>query len=92
MLRKRVVVLVAAAVMLLSMLVAAAPAFAQGEGFDQGVGGSDPQPGQTEKAQSPQIDPPQGKPGVSRRDSSAAEHDQSDSRSSFGKRVDAQQG
>ena len=57
MLRKRVAVLVAAAMMVLSMLAVSAPAFAQGEG------GCDPQPGQTEKAQSSGSTPPQGKPG-----------------------------
>ena len=58
MLRKRVAVLVAAAVMVLSMLVASAPVFAQG------VGGCDPQPGQTEKAQSDYSTPPQQHPGA----------------------------
>jgi hypothetical protein len=43
---KRVTVLVAAAMMVLSMLVVSAPPFAQGES------GSDPQPGQTETATS----------------------------------------
>ena len=58
MLRKRVALLVAAAVMVVSMLVASAPVFAQGEG------GCDPQPGQTERAQGETNTPPQGHPGA----------------------------
>ena len=74
------------------MLATAAPtAFAQGEGSDQGVGGSDPQPGQTEKAQSPQIDPPQAKPGGFTRSTTANEHDPSGGQTGFGKRVQQQQ-
>ena len=70
------------------MLATATPtAFAQGEGSDQGVGGSDPQPGQTEKAQSPQIDPPQAKPGDFTRSSTANEHDTSGGKTGFGNRV-----
>jgi hypothetical protein len=52
-LRKRVAVLVAAAVML-AMLAASAPVFAQG------TGGCDTKPGQTERTSSP----PQGHPGA----------------------------
>jgi hypothetical protein len=89
--RKRIVALLTMAVMAVAMLAAAAPAFAQGEGFDEGVGGSDPQPGQTEKAQSPQADPPQGKPGGTRRANAGSEHDTHDALTGFGHRVDAQQ-
>ena len=74
------------------LLVMAAPAFAQGEGFDEGVGGSDPQPGQTEKSRAPQVNPPQGEPGATRRAPTAHEHDTSDRSTGFGERVDAQQG
>jgi hypothetical protein len=81
-LRKRVAVLVAAAMMVLSMLAVSAPAFAQGEG------GCDPQPGQTEKAQSSGSTPPQGKPGGNKRSESGSEHNPSDSRTGFGIRVD----
>jgi hypothetical protein len=80
-LRKRVAVLVAAAVMVLSMLVVSAPAFAQGEG------GSDPQPGQTEKARAPQQSPPPGEPGVTRRAQAGSDHDTSDRATGFGERV-----
>jgi len=85
-LRKRVAVLVAAAVMVLSMLAASAPAFGQGED------GCDLQPGQTEKARSGQSTPPQGKPALIKRDTTANDHDTSDPRTGFGKRVDAQGG
>lgn len=56
MLRKRVAVLVAAAVMVLCMLTAPAA-------FAQGTGECDPQPGQTEKSRSPQTSPPAVRPG-----------------------------
>jgi hypothetical protein len=81
-LRKRLAVLVAAAVMLLSMFAVTAPAFAQGEG------GCDPQPGESEMNRSPQLSPPQSKPGTTRRDPSGGEHDTSDVRTGFGDRVD----
>ena len=83
MLRKRVAVLVATAMIVLAMLAASAPAFAQGEG------GCDPQPGQVEKSQGPQINPPQGKPGETRRDPTGNEHDPTDGKTGFGDRVDA---
>jgi hypothetical protein len=75
------------------MLATAAPAaFAQGEGFDQGVGGSDQQPGQTGKAQSSTSTPPQGKPGSIQRSESGSKNDPSDNGTGFGKRVEAQEG
>lgn len=80
--RRRIAVLVAMAVMMVAMLAASAPAFAQG------VGGCDPQPGQTEKSQSPHISPPGGKPSGFQRASTANEHDTSDPRTGFGQRVD----
>ena len=82
MLRKRVAVLVAAAVMVLSMLAASAPVFAQGEG------GCDQQPGQTEKARAPQNSPPLGEPGATRRSQTGNEHDTSDRSTGFGERVE----
>ena len=86
MLRKRVAVLVAAAMLVLTML-AAAPAFAQGQGFAQGVGGSDPNPGESEGSSSPLGTPPQAKPGTGIRDPIANEQDQHDTRTGFGHRV-----
>ena len=77
MLRKRVAVLVAAAVMVLSMLVASAPVFAQGEG------GCDPTPGQVEKARGDVSTPPAGHPGTIHSD-----NPQSDGSTGFGERVD----
>ncbi len=56
--RKRIVALLAMVVMMVAMLAAAAPAFAQG------VGGCDPQPGQTERSQGEGESPPQGHPGA----------------------------
>jgi hypothetical protein len=52
-------VLVAAAVMVLSMLVVSAPA-----AFAQGVGGGDPNPGGSEDSQSNHSTPPTAKPGT----------------------------
>jgi len=72
-----VAVLVAAAMMVLAMLVASAPVFAQGEG------GCDPQPGQTEKARSSGSTPPQGIPGGVHSD-----NPQSEGATGFGDRVD----
>ena len=69
MLGKRLAVLVAAAVMMLSMFVASAPAFAQG------VGGCDANPGNTEATRSPLTTPPQTKPGAVARNPEANEHD-----------------
>ncbi len=77
MLRKRVAVLVAAAVMVLSMLAASAPAFAQDEFPGQGEGATDPNPGNTEASDSWHTPPPQNKPGAFRRDSTANEQDPS---------------
>jgi hypothetical protein len=81
-LRKRVAVLVAAAVMVLSMLAASAPV------FGQGVGGCDSQPGQVKKTRSPQASPPQTKPGATRCDPSGGEHDPTSGGTGFGKRVE----
>jgi hypothetical protein len=69
-LRKRVAVLVTAAVLLLSMLVVSAPA------FGQGVGGCDPHPGGSEASRSIQTTPPQEKPGGVHRSPEANEHDE----------------
>jgi hypothetical protein len=68
-LRKRLVVLVAAAVMVLSMLAASAPAFAQ----ELGPGATDPNPGKTEASDSWHSPPPMDKPGAVRRDTTANE-------------------
>jgi hypothetical protein len=83
---RKVAILLVVLVMVLTMLVVSAPMFAQG------VGGSDPQPGQTEKARSGQSTPPQGKPGGIKRSPTANEHETSDSRTGFGRRVEEQQG
>jgi hypothetical protein len=71
-LRKRLSVLVGAAVMVLSMFAAAAPAFAQ----ELGPGACDPNPGNTEASRSHLSTPPQSKPGGTVRDDDANEHDQ----------------
>jgi hypothetical protein len=81
-LRKRVVVLVAATVMVLSMFAASAPVFAQGEG------GCDANPGESEGSRSPLGTPPQGKNGQTIRDTTANEHDLHGSATGFGQRVD----
>ena len=81
--RRRIVALLAMVVML-SMLAASAPVFAQG------LGGSDTQPGQTEKAQSPHSDPPLQKPGDFTRSTTANDHDPSGAQTGFGKRVQQQ--
>jgi hypothetical protein len=73
-LRKKVAMLVAAAVMVLSMLAASAPVFAVPEGCPAG----EMQPGQTsEKARSPFTTPSEGKPGSALRSASGDEHDTS---------------
>ena len=71
MLRKRVTVLVGAAVMVLSMFAASAPVFAQG------IGGCDPNPGQSEDSDSIHTPPPFFQPGSVRRSSEANERDTS---------------
>jgi hypothetical protein len=71
MLRKRVAVLVAAAVMVLSMLAASAPVFAVPEECPAG----EMQPGQTESARAPQSTPSEIKPGSARRSESGDVHD-----------------
>jgi hypothetical protein len=80
-LRKGVAGLVAAAVMVLTMLVAVAPAFAQGEG------GCDINPGQTEGARSKHPTPPEQKPGIAHRSADANEHDEGVG-TGFGDRVE----
>jgi hypothetical protein len=80
-LRKRVAVLVAAAVMVLSMLAASAPAFAQGEG------GCDPNPGGSEASSSNHNTPPGEKPGGFHRNVEANEHDPGTT-TGFGERVE----
>ena len=84
--RRRIVVLLAMAVMAVAMLAASAPAFAQ-EGFDQGVGGCDANPGATEGSDSPLGTPPQGKPGSIIRNPEANEHDEKTG-TGFGGRVE----
>jgi hypothetical protein len=80
MLRKRVAVLVAAAVMVLSMLAASAPVFAAPEGCP----GGEMQPGQTESARAPFSMPSEIKPGSAIRDDSGDVHDTSDDRTGRG--------
>jgi hypothetical protein len=79
MLFKRVAVLVAAAVMVLSMLAASAPAFAQDGCVEEfpgaGSGACEQNPGKTEDSNSGQPVPPQQKPGVIERSGEANEHD-----------------
>ena len=80
MLRKRLSVLVAAAVRVLSMLVASAPAFAQEDGCVEefpgaGSGACEQNPGQSEASRSIQSTPPAGKHGAVARDPEANEHD-----------------
>jgi hypothetical protein len=82
-LRKRVAVLVAAAVMVLSMLAASAPAFAQ----ECDGASCELQPGQTEKARASHETPPHTKPGAIARDSEANAHD-SGTETGRGKRID----
>jgi hypothetical protein len=67
--------------MAVAMLAAAAPVFAQGEG------GCDVSPGQVEKNRAPQLNPPETKPGATRRDSEANNHDEN-IRTGFGDRVE----
>jgi hypothetical protein len=82
-LRKRLAVLVAAAIMVLSMLAASAPAFAQECSGDS----CDPQPGQTVKSRDPVGAPPQEKPGSSQRTTIADEKDPSGSQTGRGERI-----
>jgi hypothetical protein len=84
-LRKRVAVLVAAAMMVLSMLVVSAPAFAQG------VGGCDSNPGRSEGSRSHVATPPPVEPGGTVRHPTANEHDTSDPRTGRGKRNEPQE-
>jgi hypothetical protein len=72
-LRKRVAVLVAAAMMVLSMLAVSALVFAQE------CPGGELKPGQSgERARSPHTAPSEGKPGSLHRSASGDEHDTSD--------------
>jgi hypothetical protein len=73
MLWKRVAVLVAAAVMMLSMLAASAPASAQ-EFPGQGSGATDPNPGMSEGSSSWHQTPSETKPGAVRRNTTANEN------------------
>jgi hypothetical protein len=69
------------------MLATAAPA-----ALAQGEGGSDPQPGQTEKARAGHGPPSEVKPGLAHRNTQANAHDPSDPSTGFGRRVEEQQG
>jgi hypothetical protein len=72
---KRLAVLVAAAMMVLSMFVVSAPVFAVPEGCP----GGEMQPGQSgERARAPQTVPSEVKPGSRHRSVSGDEHDTSD--------------
>jgi hypothetical protein len=82
--RRRIVALLAMAVIAVAMLAASAPVFAQGEGSFP----CDPNPGGSEGSLAPQGTPPQGKPGTARRDSEGAEHDTHDRSTGFGNLVD----
>ena len=79
MLRKKVAVLVAAAVMVLSMLAASAPAFAQDGCVEEfpggGSGACEQNPGNSEASLSPHQTPPESKHGAGVRDVTANEHD-----------------
>ena len=79
---------IAALVMVVGfMLATAAPTFAQG------VGGSDPNPGQSEGSSAPIGTPPQDRPGTSIRDPIANEAEpRTGTGSGFGRRVEEQQG
>ena len=85
MFRKKVAVLVAAAVMVLSMFAVSAPAFAQ-EFPGQGSGATDPNPGMSEDSRSWHPAPSEVKPGSARRDPEANEHDSGEA-TGRGKRV-----
>jgi hypothetical protein len=80
-LRKRLSVLVAAAVMVLSMFVVTAPVFAVPEGCPAG----EMQPGQSgEKERSPHTAPSETKPGSATRDDSGEVHDTTDNQTGRG--------
>ena len=74
---RKITMLLSALVVILTMLVASAPVFAQGEG------GCDPQPGQTEKSRSDFSTPPQQHPGAIHSD-----NPQSAGSTGFGERVE----
>ena len=88
---KRMAVLVAAAVMVLSMLVASAPVFAQDGCVEEfpgaGSGACELNPGQTEGARSRHTTPPGNKPGAFERDVIANEHD-TNTTTGRGERID----
>jgi hypothetical protein len=71
-LRKRLSVLVGAAVMVLLMFAASAPVFAQDGCVEEfpggGSGACEVNPGQTEGARSRHVTPPENKPGSVERD------------------------
>ena len=78
MLRKRLSVLVGAAVMVLSMFAVSAPAFAQDcvEEFPgAGSGACEQNPGGSQGSNSRHQTPPEDKPGVVQRSGEANEHD-----------------
>ena len=83
MLRKRVALLVAAAVMVLTMLATAASVFAQ----ECSGASCEPSPGQTEKTRSPIAAPPQSKPGGFIRDPTASEKDPTSGQTGRGERI-----
>jgi hypothetical protein len=86
-LRKRVAVLVAAAVMMLSMLVVAAPALAMPEDHPgQGSGATDSNPGGSEGSKSHNSTPPPLQPGATVRDPGADPNDPFDGRTGRGER------
>jgi hypothetical protein len=80
--RRRIVLLVAMAVMAVAMLSATAPAFAQ----ECSGASCEVQPGQTEKARAFHETPPATKPGSIARDAEANEHD-SGTRTGRGERI-----
>jgi hypothetical protein len=69
---KKVAVLLAMAVMVLTMLVVSAPVFAQ-EFPGEGSGATDPNPGMSEDSRSRYTIPPENKPGSAERDAIANE-------------------
>ncbi len=81
MLGKRLAVLVAAAVMVVTMLAASAPVFAVPEGCP----GGEMQPGLSgERERSPHSAPSGDKPGAQHRDPTGGEHDPTDDRTGRG--------
>jgi hypothetical protein len=89
---KRLAVLVAAAMMMLSMFAASAPAFAQDGCVEEfpgaGSGACEVNPGQSEGSRSAHQTPPEEKPGAINRSVEANEHD-TNFETGRGKRSDA---